>query len=180
MAPIFMKHNLIVSHFKIMDQIVSNPGLQHIAEKIFITLNYEDILSCRLLNKSSNLILEDPMLWLWQGISKGLSKENQEDWINVIKLTKDTKLESNITKYLRRVAKKSFYADVPCFINQNVLEVFLNTDFEIPYACIPNIIQPLRLLPLILQMIMEKFSLWVLSSKIQMLQFQIPQLTVHH
>ena len=115
-----------------MDQIVSNPGLQHIAEKIFLTLNYEDILSCRLLNKSSNLILENPILWLGQGILKGLSKKNQGDWLNVIKLTKDTKLESNITKYLRRVAKKSFFVDVPCFINQNVLEVFLNTDFEIP------------------------------------------------
>ena len=115
-----------------MDQIVSNPGLQHIAEKIFITLNYEDILSCRLVNKSSKLILENPMLWLRQGILKGLSKKNQGDWLNVIKLTKDTKLESKITKYLRRVAKKSFFVDVPCFINQNDLEVFLNTDVEIP------------------------------------------------
>merc|ERR1712087_343283 len=121
-----------MGHFKIMDQIVSNPGLQHISEKIFLTLNYEDILSCRLLNKSSNLILENPILWLGQGILKGLSKKNQEDWLNVIKSTKDTKLESNITKYLRRVAKKSFFVDVPCFINQNDLEVFLNTDVEIP------------------------------------------------
>ena len=115
-----------------MDQIISNPGFKHIAEKIFITLNYEDILSCRLINKSSNLILENPMLWLRQGILKGLSKKNQEDWISVIKLTKDTKLESNITKYLRRAFKKSFFVDVPCFIDQNVLEHFLNTDFEIP------------------------------------------------
>ena len=76
--------------------------------------------------------MENPILWLGQGILKGLSKKNQEDWLNVIKLTKDTKLESNITKYLRRVAKKSFFVDVPCFINQNDLEVFLNTDFEIP------------------------------------------------
>ena len=121
-----------------MDQIVSNPGLQHIAEKIFITLNYEDILSCRLLNKSSNLILENPILWLGQGILKGLSKKNQEDWLTVIKLTKDKKLESNITKYLRRVAKKSFFVDVPCFIKQNELEVFLNTDFEIP-ICLERI-----------------------------------------
>ena len=93
-----------------MDQIVSNPGLQHIAEKIFLTLNYEDILSCRLVNKSSKLILENPMLWLRQGILKGLSKKNQEDWINVIKLMKDTKLASNITKYLRRAFRISFLA----------------------------------------------------------------------
>ena len=117
-----------------MDQIISNPGFQHIAEKIFITLNYEDILACRLINKSSNLILENPMLWIVQGILRGLSKENQDDWINVIKLTKGTKLESNITKYLRRVSKKSFFVDVPCFIDQNCLEHFLNTDFEIPIA----------------------------------------------
>ena len=58
--------------------------------------------------KMNQIVSKNPMLWLGQEILKGLSKKNQEDWINVIKLTKDTKLESNITKYLRRVAKKVF------------------------------------------------------------------------
>ena len=63
---------------------------------------------------------------------KGLSKKNQKDWINAIKLTKETKLESNIAKYLRRSFTRNFFVDVPCFIEQNDLEYFLNTDFDIP------------------------------------------------
>ena len=47
-----------------MEEILQNPGLQHIAEEIFWKLSYEDLENCRLVNQSCKQILENPMFWL--------------------------------------------------------------------------------------------------------------------
>ena len=44
-----------------MDQIIYNSGFQHIAEKIFLNLRFQDLQSCRLVNKSLRKILSHPM-----------------------------------------------------------------------------------------------------------------------
>ena len=43
---------------------IENPGFQHIVERIFLNLKYEDLLTCRLINKPTKLILDNPLIWL--------------------------------------------------------------------------------------------------------------------
>ena len=45
-------------------RIIENPGLQHIVETIFVNLKYEDLLTCRHINKSTKSILDNPLIWL--------------------------------------------------------------------------------------------------------------------
>ena len=80
-------------------------------------------MSCQLINKSSNEILDDPNFWL--------RKWSLTDWRNAIQLSKNTKLESNITKYLRRIFKRNGFINVPCYIDKKAVELFLKTDFVI-------------------------------------------------
>ena len=44
-----------------MDSITSNQGLQHIAEKIFMPLQFKDVLKCRLVNKFWKEVIDQPM-----------------------------------------------------------------------------------------------------------------------
>ena len=69
-----------------MENFFNNPGLQHLAENIFLNLNYADLKKCHLINQSSSQILDNPMFWIRELIQKGLSKENQNDWIEAIQL----------------------------------------------------------------------------------------------
>ena len=64
----------------ILDQIVINPGLQHIIEMIFFNLDYKDLKKCSLVNKNIEKILINPMFWLkkWR-FDRRLSKKNQFD-----------------------------------------------------------------------------------------------------
>ena len=35
-----------------MERIINNPGFQHLAENVFLNLNYEDLKKCRMINQS--------------------------------------------------------------------------------------------------------------------------------
>ena len=115
-----------------MDKIINNQGFHHIVENIFITLKHKDITSCLFINKSSNEILDDPNFWLRKWIIRGLSGKNLTDWRNAIQLSKNTKLESKMTRCLRKILKRDIFIDMPCFVDKKVVELFLNTDFVIP------------------------------------------------
>ena len=54
-----------------MEKIISSPGLQHLAEKVFWNLDIEDLKICAQINQSCKQILEDAMFWLGMGL--GLS-----------------------------------------------------------------------------------------------------------
>ena len=43
-----------------MEQILNNPGLQHITEMILSNLNYENLQKCQTVNKSLKDLLGDP------------------------------------------------------------------------------------------------------------------------
>ena len=105
-----------------MENILNNPGLQHIAENIFLNLNYETLEVCQQINKNSKQILENPMFWLKKFIRRGLSKKNQMDWIEVIRITRETELEPYILSYLKRCSKNEKVVDLPCYINKDVIE----------------------------------------------------------
>ena len=83
---------------KTFEKILSNPGLQHIAENIFDNLNFEDLLVCQGINQSSKQILDKkldkPMFVLRK--FRGLSKENQRDWIKVIEAEKILRREESL------------------------------------------------------------------------------------
>ena len=47
-------------------------------------------------------------------MTKGLSKENQEDWEKAIQITRNTPFEKNIVSYMKKVQKKRAGIDIPC------------------------------------------------------------------
>ena len=103
-----------------MDQVFNNSGLQHITEIIFLNLDIEKLQVCQCLNKSSKEILKNPIFWLKKW--KGLSKNSKKDWTKAIQLTRNTNLEENVISYIKRAIKIGHIVDVPCYIDENVVE----------------------------------------------------------
>ena len=100
-----------------MDQIMNNPGLQHIIENVFLNLDYEDLLACQLINNYCKGIIENPMFWLKKWRMRGLSKKNEKDWAKVIQNTKDNPNEEiDALPYIKMVIKRGHFLDVPCYI----------------------------------------------------------------
>jgi len=107
-----------------LEKVLEIPGLQHLAENIFLNLNFKDIISCLQINQSSKSFLDNPSFWIKKFIQRGLSKQNQLDWMSAIQITKNTRFERNISFYLRKILKKEKLKDLPCFINASVIENF--------------------------------------------------------
>ena len=84
-----------------MEKIVNNPGLQHLAEKVFFNLNVEDLKMCVRINQSCEKILENPMFWV-RIFGDILSKEDQNEWIKIIQsLEENSKKRKAIIPYLQ-------------------------------------------------------------------------------
>ena len=65
------------------------------------------------------------MFWIKKFIQRGLSKQNPLDWMSAIQMTKKPfyqDFERNISFYLKMVLKKEKLMDLPCFINESVLQ----------------------------------------------------------
>ena len=114
-----------------MENVIQNPGLQHITETILSNLNYESLQKCQIVNKSLEDLLGDPMFWLrkWR-TQRGLSKENYDDWVKAIKLTKNTNVEANMKLYLEKVVKNGHVLDISCFIDSEAVEKSNEYTFE--------------------------------------------------
>ena len=82
-----------------MEMILNNPGFVDLVENIFGNLDSEKQETCEQINQSSKQILENATLWLKK--FKGLLKKNQEDWIKVIQLKKNSEKEKSIISYLK-------------------------------------------------------------------------------
>ena len=87
-----------------MEKIVSSPGLQHLAEKVFWNLDVEELKICALINQCSNQILKKPIFCLRQ--FKHISKKNQKDWIQVIHSVKNIDKGIAIIAHLKWNLKK--------------------------------------------------------------------------
>ena len=87
-----------------MEKIVSNPGLQHLAEEVFWNLDIQDLNTCTQINQSCKQILENPEFWLKK--FRSLSRKNQKDWIQVIKSVKNSDEKKAINAYLQWSLKK--------------------------------------------------------------------------
>ena len=123
----FHKRSKIIStNFK---TIVNNPGLQNITEKIFLNLNFEDLMACQLINKSCKEILDYPMFWLkiWR-LRQGLSPKNHSDWAKVIQMTQNTTLKGNVCSYIKKIVQIGhLFVDVPCFIDYETIKSTMET-----------------------------------------------------
>ena len=93
-----------------MENIINNPGLQHLAENIFLNLNYAYLKKCELINQSACQILNNPMLFIRELSQKGLSEENQKEWIEAIQSETISVNKKHIAAYLKwSLKKKSCY-----------------------------------------------------------------------
>ena len=109
-----------------MEAIIKNPGLQHIAEEICFNLSYEHLKNFLCLNQSTKQISKNPFFWLKKLIQNGLLKKNQQDWTKAIQLTENSKLKKCIISYLKRIIRAGHHGDIPCFIDEKVVEMFSN------------------------------------------------------
>ena len=98
-----------------MENIINNPGLQHLAENIFLNLSYADLKKCHHINQSSSQILDNPIFWINELFQKGLSKENHKAWMEAIQSaeTISTK-KKHIAAYLKWNLKIKKAFDLPC------------------------------------------------------------------
>ena len=82
-----------------MDFIMNTPGLQHIAENIFLNLNQKNYFTCQNVNTKWKKILESPFFWLKKcirqfGRSSEKIQENQSQWLKLFQnLSDNPKLE---------------------------------------------------------------------------------------
>ena len=70
---------LIINYHLKMENIIINPGLQHLAEKVFWNLDVEDLKICTQINQSCKQILQNPIFCLRK--FENLSKKNQKFFI---------------------------------------------------------------------------------------------------
>ena len=109
-----------------LEKILNNPGLQHLAENIFNNLKYEDLEACQGINQSCKQILEHQMskpMFLLRKF-RGLSEENQKDWIKEIESMKNATKKKAIIHYLQWNLKKDALFDLPCYTNPAVQDEF--------------------------------------------------------
>ena len=122
-----------------MEKIINSPGLQHVAENIFLNLTYADLKKCRMINKATieiydkSIVWSRPMFWLKELDQIGfLSEENQKDWIQAIELANSEK-KKHIATYLKYTAsycRKGYvnhmkgYLNLKCYTKPEVQEKF--------------------------------------------------------
>ena len=105
-----------------MEKIVYNPGLQHLAEKVFWNLDVKDLKNCAQINQSCKQILQNPIFCLRK--FENLSKKNKNKWIKVIQSVKNSNKGIAIISYLKWKFKENFMFYVPCYSNSAVQENF--------------------------------------------------------
>ena len=118
-----------------MEKITNNPGLKHLAEKIFWDLNPSDLQKCQSINQSASQIasqiLENPMFLIKKLIQNGLSKKNQNDWIEAIQLEMNSEKKKAIVAYLNWKLKNENSFDFPCYTNPDVQKIHRSKILEI-------------------------------------------------
>ena len=107
-----------------MEKIINIPGLQHLAEKVFLNLEQEDLEVCAMINQSSKQILDNPIFWLKKFVSKGMSKKNETDWAKAIKSAKKSDKKKQILLYLKWHLKTQEEVDLPFYTNSIVQKKF--------------------------------------------------------
>ena len=115
-----------------MEAIFTNPAYQLIAEKIFLNMDFEDLVAgrkkggCELINKLCHKILKNLHFWLKRWTKNGLTTTDKAQWIRILDLAKNTTQEDDVLKYIKRVIQRGHFVSVPCYIDEKILERFSN------------------------------------------------------
>ena len=114
------EHKNLISR---VETFINTPGLKHLAENIFLNMNYQEIQACGRLNVSFQIfadqLMENPSFLLKSIILGGMSKKNETDWTEIIQKTKGTKFEEIVLLYLKsKTYIQSFDFDVPSIIKK--------------------------------------------------------------
>ena len=110
-----------------MDEIFTDRRYQPVIKNIFVNyLDHEDLLRCQLINQNCKIVLDSPFFWLKKLALRGLSKEDEKNWIKAIQMTEKIAIRAseNITIYLRNMCKRKTYVDIPCFIVEDSVKKF--------------------------------------------------------
>ena len=95
-----------------MENIITNPGLQHLAEEVFWNLDFEDLKICAQINLSCKQILQNPIFCLRK--YEHLTKKNKEDWIKAIQSVKNSDIGIVIISCLKWNLKEKVL-NPPCY-----------------------------------------------------------------
>ena len=83
-----------------MESLINNPGFDNITKKIFLLLDPETLLTCRLVCKSFKTKVEDPYCWIKRCSQLGQPKSLNNSWTDLVQrhkkswLIKDIKVEA--------------------------------------------------------------------------------------
>ena len=105
-----------------MEKIISTPGLQHLAEKVFWNLDVTYLKICAQINQSCKKLLKNPTFCIRK--FQHLSKKNRKDWIKAIQSVKNSDKGIAIISYLQWNLKKNALVDLPCYTNTAVQDDF--------------------------------------------------------
>ena len=87
-----------------MEQLFSNFGLNHISEEIFLYLNRNDLLNCRLVNKTWKNNVDHPNFWLKKYSQKEeIPKESFIQWRKFIENIRDPNIHNRVTLFLIKI-----------------------------------------------------------------------------
>ena len=110
-----------------MENIVNNPGLRHLAEKVFWNLDIEDLKICAQINQSCKQILKYPTFCLSK--FEHLSEKNQRDWVKACQTEKNSDKGIAIISYFKWNLKKNIL-DPPCYSSPAVQDEFRKKIWE--------------------------------------------------
>ena len=106
-----------------MEKIITNTGLQHLAENVFWNLHIKDLKICAQINQSCKQILQNHPIYCLRKF-ENLSKGNQKDWIKAIKSFKNFDDGIAIISYLKWNFKKDISVDLPCYTSPDIQDEF--------------------------------------------------------
>ena len=91
-----------------MEKIFTNPGYNHISEKILKYLDYDSLISLKTYfdSKSTFSYLDYPRFWLKKCQQENISEQLFELWKEVIDKTEFTQYEHIITDFLMKILRK--------------------------------------------------------------------------
>ena len=93
-------------------EVLANPGLLHILEKIYLNLDSESLDNCALLSKSLALPLKDPRFWHKKCLLKG--QEIVETWKSLFQSINENELardESSLVLKTLYIGKKDIFSN---------------------------------------------------------------------
>ena len=91
-----------------MENLTNAPGLQHVAEEIFLNLKSADLEKCIHVNESWRSIIMKPSFWFRKCAQVEEFLENHKNaiaWAKTFKMTNQTIFEENLTHHLKDICR---------------------------------------------------------------------------